>query len=159
MFLLVNDSSKAAPSNKSKSIPIYIDVRNAEQKPSPGTSKHAVLSGATISAEYLQKPHLRMRISGLVDSASKVNADIELIDWGLMQCPIRLAVSPPSIDGTGKRPFSVEGIMATNSIDKRACTAMIKISSDLVPLSVSDLKLEVEPLATPALSINGKRWY
>lgn len=159
MFLLVNDSRKSAASNQAKSIPIYIDVRNAEQKPGPGKSKHAVLSGATISAEYLQKPHLRLKISGLVDSASKVNADIELIDWGLMQCPIRLAVSPPSIEGSGKRPFSFEGIMATTSIDKRACTAMIKISSDLVPLSVSDLKLEVEPLATPALNINGKRWY
>lgn len=161
MFLLVNDSAKENAVSESKSIPINIDVRMEKPAAAQNAGKlgHSVYRGATIAVEYLQKPHLRLKLSGLVDCRGKVNADIELVDWGLMQCPIRLSVSPPSIEGTGKRQFSCEGIMATNSIDKRACTAMIKFSSDLVPLSVSDLRLEVEPLATPALNINGKRWY
>lgn len=160
MFLLVADKGIPKTLPETKSIPINIDVRT-DKLPArdPRKAEHAAYHGATIKADYLQKPHLRLKISGSIDCAGPAKADLELIDWGLMQCPIRVAVSPHIIDGTAKRRFSFEGITATNAIDKRACTAMIKISSDLVPLSVSDLKLEAEPLATPALTINGKRWY
>jgi hypothetical protein len=160
MFLLVADKGIPKTLPETKSIPINIDVRT-DKLPArdPRKADHAAYHGATIKADYLQKPHLRLKISGSIDCAGPAKADLELIDWGLMQCPIRVAVSPHIIDGTAKRRFSFEGITATNAIDKRACTAMIKISSDLVPLSVSDLKLEAEPLATPALTINGKRWY
>ncbi len=114
---------------------------------------------AKLPATVLQERFVRITLTGEVDCASSIDASMHLNDLRLMQAAESLACHPARIPGTGKRQFRTEAIARSHVIDRDSAVAMIKISSDLVPLSVSNLRLELKPLAAPELSLSRKSWY
>jgi hypothetical protein len=166
MFLLV-DGTRSPIGLQAKSTvqsqPLYIDVHKVEEKQGDRSQKEnsqLQYSGtATIAASALNQRHIRLRLTGEADSKGPLSVKLALNDWRLLQGPLTLSTFPSTINGTGKRRFSVEAVAMSNNVDAQSAYAMIKISSNLVPLAVSNLRLEVEPLTAPALSVGGKRWF
>jgi len=68
-----------------------------------------------------------------------------------------LKPASPSDGWLGKRKFSLESdCPIENCVDPRSCLRNDQNLIRSVPLSISNLRLEVEPLTAPALSISGK---
>lgn len=173
MFLLAGHTKDGEESAQSRGTtpdhqPIYVGV---SQNPSmarhskvrlgaiPDESCTTFTGVAKLPATVLQERFVRIKLTGEVDCASPIDASIHLNDLRLMQAGESLACHPARIPGTGKRQFSTEAIARCHVIDRDSAMAMIKISSDLVPLSVSNLRLELKPLAAPELSLSRKSWY
>ncbi len=165
MFLLVGDSKATevtSTRHAANSHPIYINVRPAPAAAKSKTPKHNRLTydgAAIIEKSALVQPHVRLTLTGEAESVGALSVKFCLHDWRLLQSPIELASDPTLIEGTGKRKFRLVAIAQSNNIDPNSAFVMIKISSDLVPLSISNLRLEVAPLTAPALTISGKRWF
>jgi hypothetical protein len=173
MFLLAGHAMDGEESAQSRGSapdrqPIYVSV---SQNPSmarlskvrrgaKSVESSTTFTGvAKLPATVLQERFVRIRLTGEVDCASPIDASIHLNDLRLMQAGESLACHPARIPGTGKRQFSTQAIARSHVIDRDSAMAMIKISSDLVPLSVSNLRLELKPLAAPELSLSRKSWY
>lgn len=173
MFLLAGhakDGRKEERSSASTSNhqPIYVGVSEnpSKERRAKGPWSTKTDEGSTtftgvakLPATVLQERFVRIRLIGEVDCASPIDTSIHLNDLRLMQAGESLACHPARISGTGKRQFSTEAIARSHVIDRDSAMAMIKISSDLVPLSVSNLRLELMPLAAPELSLSRKSWY
>ncbi|MBA3992109.1 MAG: hypothetical protein C0469_01185 [Cyanobacteria bacterium DS2.3.42] len=166
LFLLVDGEEKPKdqqPKAATQTNPLYIDLR-----PSPHlsgsqrgkASNSAVYEGrVTIPADALTASHIRLKLTGEAQSPGALDVKFWLNDLRLLDAPVDLACYPSRIEGSGKRTFTLEAIARVDVVDAKSVHPMIKISSDQVPLSVSNLRLEVEPLTAPALTISGKRWF
>lgn len=165
MFLLAGRARETAPAQDDRNLAAaqpstYIEVKQSPQpRKQTQTSRCAYLGEARLPEEVLAGRHLLLRLTGEVDCASPIDARIVLNDLRLMQAVEDLTSEPARIPGSGKRKFSVEAIALSTVVDPKSAMAMIKISSDLVPLSVSNLRLEAKPLAAPELSLSRKSWY
>lgn len=161
IFLLAGGT--AAPPEKPAAVPIYVDVKPATKQSSFGNKQVDSVSnyfgGCILPEKAFSTSHLRVKLSGEIDCASAVCIQISLNDLRLMQAPVNLACHPAKASGTGKRPFKTQAIALSSVVDPKSALAMIKISSDLVPLSVSNLRLELEPLAAPELNLSRKSWF
>lgn len=164
MFLLLGrDQKPRAETATSRTHPIYIDVKPAphllQSNPGKSSSDGIYVGTAAIAAKAFTAPHLRLKFTGEVESSAVPEVKLCLNDLRLMDAPVELACCPSKIEGKGKRNFIIEAITRADLIDPKSACAMIKISSNLVPLSISNLRLEIEPLTAPALTISGKRWF
>ncbi|MBX9951110.1 MAG: hypothetical protein K2Y39_18210, partial [Candidatus Obscuribacterales bacterium] len=143
--------------------PIYVDVKKATKQSSSGNKQSDSVStyfgGCLLPENAFTKSHLRVRLTGEIDCAGAVDLHVSLNDFRLMQAPVDLACHPHKASGTGKRTFKTEAIALSSAIDAKSALAMIKISSDPVPLSVSNLRLELVPLAAPELNLSRKSWF
>lgn len=166
LFLLVDGNAK--PTTQSSKTagpinPIYIDLKPAphlaEQKRNKAGSAAIFEATEAIPANALTSSHIRLKLTGEAHSPDTLDVRLSLNDLRLMNAPVDLACTPSRIDGKGKRNFALEAIARVDVVDAKSAHPMIKISSDQVPLSVSNLRLEVEPLTAPALTISGKRWF
>lgn len=164
MFLLLSRDEKAPAENAtSQTHPIYIDAQPAphlvRSKPGKSSSDGIFVGTAAIAANAFTAPHLRLKLTGEVECSAVPEVKICLNDLRLLDAPVELACYPSKIEGKGKRGFALEAITRADLVDPKSACAMIKISSDLVPLSISNLRLEIEPLTAPELTISGKRWF
>lgn len=161
IFLLAGGNS--AQSEKQVADPIYVDVKPSSKQSSSGNKQIDSVSNyfgdCILPEKAFTASHLRLKLSGEIDCASAVNLQISLNDLRLMQAPVDLACHPSKAGGVGKRPFKTQAIVLSSAIDPKSALAMIKISSDLVPLTVSNLRLELKPLAAPELNLSRKSWY
>lgn len=163
LFLLLGEKQKPSRAASEQEITAPPLVVHLTEKP-PSRSKKVSDSDSyvrvgTIPAAALTGTHVKFRLSGEVDSSAPLNVNIELTDQHLLASPTDLATYPSTIKGTGKRSFSVSAVAQSNLFDSRFTSTMIRISSNRVPLSVSQVRLEVSPLQTP-LSLNrGQRWF
>lgn len=173
MFLLAGHAMDGKESARNSSSaadrrPIYVGVsqnpskerRTKVQRSAKFEESSTSFTGvAKLPATALQERFVRIRLTGEADCAGPIDVSICLNDLRLMQSGVTLACHPARIQGEGKRQFSTEAIARCHVIDPDSGRAMIKISSDLVPLTVSNLRLELKPLAAPELSLSRKSWY
>ncbi len=166
MFLLVGGEERpkdSKPTASSQTNPLYIDMRPAAHL---SGSQHGKLKNkevyegtVAIPANALTASHIRLKLTGEAQSPAALDVKFLLSDLRLLDAPVELACTPSRIEGKGKRSLALESIARADVVDAKSAQAMIKISSDQVPLSISNLRLEVEPLTAPALTISGKRWF
>ena len=172
LFLLAGSGDKFGSREKKESTPsiqvkafnpIYVNVKaepvqtRGGVKPEDNASTYN--GGCLLPENGFAAPYLRVTLTGEIDCASKVSCKISLDDLRLMQAPVDLACSPARIDGAGKRKFRTQAIALASTVDPKSALAMIKISSDLVPLSVSNLRLELQPFSAPELNLSRKSWF
>ncbi len=165
MFLLVGHNEAPDLSSKKTDVgikPIYIEVKSApvREKKQRKELSHFLYEGfCALPETAFSFPFVRFKLTGDAECSGALDANLHLGDLRLLQAPVELPIFPPRIEGSGKRSFSLDSIAMSRTIDPKSAQVMIKISSDHVPLAVSNLRLEVEPLTAPALTISGKRWY
>ena len=163
LFLLVGNNEKSDPKTERAGAnlePIYIDVKPKLLSKKSKSADRSLYEGlATLPEKALSCSQVRFKLTGDVDCASELKAKLFISDFQLLQSAVEVAAFPAIIDGNGKRSFSLDAMVKPTAIDPKTAYVMIKISSDQVPLSISNLRLEVEPLNAPALSISGKRWF
>lgn len=163
MFLLARKKGANEMRSGPNAVPIYMTgIEPIPTKSVPNSlkqkEKEQFFAAAPIEKGLGQKS-VRIKWGGEINCPSTASVDIYVNDSSLMSSPVEVAAYPSSIDGSGARKFSVEAMARSNLVLQPSAYAMIKISSDRVPLSISNLRLELEPQAAPALTISDKRWY
>lgn len=141
----------------------YVELKGSIAKPSIRASKtesqSVFTAEGTLPSSCLSQPHTQFVLTGEVDADTAVDFKVCLDDLRLLAGPVDLAIFPTNSQGKGKRAFKITGLARTDSINRDSARLMIRISSDHVPLSVSNLRLKVEPLKAPELTISGKSWF
>lgn len=162
MFLLLDESSKDTQfSLDLTTTPRIVDLKEKSKRNSKKKATKLVPFERTgkIPASAMSASHIKFHLTGEVESAAPLDVHMEIADQHLLASPCDLATFPAVLDGTGKRSFSVTAIAQSNLFDSRYTSAMIKISSNRVPLSISQIRLEVSSLQTPVSLNRGQRWF